>query len=72
MEEERKIRQINLDQAGNNMSYRHLHVSTSSESATESVKTPDKINNEWKAVRYFLLGQKYVDVWLLNIPNHSL
>ncbi|MCJ8746865.1 hypothetical protein PDJAM_G00146640 [Pangasius djambal] len=52
MEEELKIqhRQTSLAQPGSSMSYRHFNMSRSSESPTESIDSPDNINNEWKEI----------------------
>ncbi|KAK3514668.1 hypothetical protein QTP70_021574 [Hemibagrus guttatus] len=51
MEEELRIqqRQISFAQSGSSLSYKYCNISTSSESARESVNTPD-IKNEWKEI----------------------
>lgn len=57
-EEELRIqqRQTSFAQSGSSLAYNYCNISTSSESARESVNIPD-IKNEWKEVDYFLLGQ---------------
>ncbi|GAA6097545.1 serine/threonine-protein phosphatase with EF-hands 2 [Tachysurus ichikawai] len=52
MEEEQKIqqRQTSIAQPGSSLTYKHCSISTSSESARESINTRDNVNNEWKEI----------------------
>ncbi|XP_047673883.1 serine/threonine-protein phosphatase with EF-hands 2 [Tachysurus fulvidraco] len=52
MEEELKIqqKQTSIAQPGSSLTYKHCSISTSSESARESINTRDDVNNEWKEI----------------------